>query len=414
MDSQFSLVTFEAHVGPSHPDAHSVHVVGDHPALGCWDPAKSVPLFVSPECGSHQIRASVPVSVPTGVTLQYKYVVIAGGQLQRWEGVQGNRMLVPDCEDHVMRDELDRAAALPLPVAASVEPSLPPLPPTGMQTSHIAESTRSASDDGESESAVLVVSYILPLVIAKNAADDIADGAGVWNIAWNQDSITAKKRSLNVHARVQWIGCPGIVVAEEDRASLASALVEYNCVPLFLEAELEHSFYFGFCRSYLWPTFHNVIKARMFADKVWRAYCTANRIFADKVIEVYDSGDLVWVQPTPAAPEPASGCSRLLLISPHCYRLLLRCTTTTCCCCRATSCASCAPRASASSCTHRSPPPRSSAPSRYVPSRPRQSTALKGRQPLACRRRLSPRTHQHLHPALCTLRRCATSYCVAC
>ena len=28
---------------------------------------------------------------------------------------------------------------------------------------------------------------------------------------------------------------------------------------------------------------------------MWRAYCTANRRFADKVIEVYDSGDLVWV-----------------------------------------------------------------------------------------------------------------------
>ena len=66
-------------------------------------------------------------------------------------------------------------------------------------------------------------------------------------------------------------------------------------MPIFLDIRLDHTFYFGFCRSYLWPTFHNVIKSRCFGQKVWRAYCTANRKFADKVIEVYDSGDLVWV-----------------------------------------------------------------------------------------------------------------------
>ena len=33
----------------------------------------------------------------------------------------------------------------------------------------------------------------------------------------------------------------------------------------------------------------------IFTQKVWRAYCTANRKFADKVIEVYDSGDVIWV-----------------------------------------------------------------------------------------------------------------------
>ena len=66
-------------------------------------------------------------------------------------------------------------------------------------------------------------------------------------------------------------------------------------MPIFLDAEVDHTFYFGFCRAFLWPTLHNVIKARCFHEKVWRAYCTANRKFADKVIEVFESGDLVWV-----------------------------------------------------------------------------------------------------------------------
>ena len=281
-ESQFSLCVFEVTVGPSvHADGHSVHVVGDHPALGCWDSACGVPLHAT-AAGGWQLRVSAPVSIPSGVALQYKYIVIANGQLQRWEAIQGNRVLVPDRADVVARDELDRYVALPLP---RLEPPLPPLPPTGAS---LAEASLAPEDHGGS--TVLIVTYILPLVIRKDEGE-----AGGWTIAWNQDAITAKKRPLEPHARVQRIGCPGLAVAEEDRASLTAALSAYGCVPIFLDAELDHSFYFGFCRSYLWPTFHNVIKARGFNDKVWRAYCAANRRFADKVIEVYDSGDLVWV-----------------------------------------------------------------------------------------------------------------------
>ena len=300
----FSLVSFEVTVGVPVPGC-VVAVVGDHPALGCWDPAKSVPLFASPNLGGGpQVHTSTPVSVPSYAAVQYKYVVLSHGQLQRWEDIQGNRSLVPDRPDVTVRDELDCSSGPPLPVVGA-EPLLPPLP-ASVPPMTLAESSRTshASDDGNGhESSVLVVSYILPLVITKKAAAAAAEGgvgsdedAGSgWSIAWNPDSITSKKRPLSEHTRVQWIGCPGITVAEEDRASLTAALTEYNCVPIFLDAELVQHFYFGFCRSYLWPTLHNVIKARSFYDKVWRAYCTANRKFADKVIEVYDSADLVWV-----------------------------------------------------------------------------------------------------------------------
>ena len=88
---------------------------------------------------------------------------------------------------------------------------------------------------------------------------------------------------------------PGIEIAEEEQASLTAALLTFSCVPLYLEPELHKTFYFGFCRAFLWPTFHNVIKARCFSQKVWRAYCTVNRLLADKVIESYNSGDVVWV-----------------------------------------------------------------------------------------------------------------------
>ena len=115
--------------------------------------------------------------------------------------------------------------------------------------------------------AVLVVSYILPLSIQR------AEGGG-WAVEWNYDAVTAKKaESLTARKRVVWIGCPGIATEEDERESLAEKLQEFDSVPVFLEPEMQRTFYFGFCRAFLWPTLHNVIKDRRFSQKVWRAYC---------------------------------------------------------------------------------------------------------------------------------------------
>ena len=62
---------------------------------------------------------------------------------------------------------------------------------------------------------------------------------------------------------------PGVEIAEEEQSSLTVALERFSCVPLYLDTELHKTFYFGFCRAFLWPTFHNVIKARCFSQKVW-------------------------------------------------------------------------------------------------------------------------------------------------
>ena len=65
----FSLLTFEC-TAPSLSESHGpyarIHVVGDHPALGCWDVGKSVPLEMSAAKGADgsAARTVQPVSVP--------------------------------------------------------------------------------------------------------------------------------------------------------------------------------------------------------------------------------------------------------------------------------------------------------------------------------------------------------------
>ena len=69
-----------------------VHVVGDHPALGCWSPAQSVPLHPSGTMeGLPFWKTRTPISVPSGTTIQYKYLLMKDGLLHRWENFEGNR-----------------------------------------------------------------------------------------------------------------------------------------------------------------------------------------------------------------------------------------------------------------------------------------------------------------------------------
>lgn len=330
MVEAFSLLTFEcsapALADSAGPHA-AIHVVGDHPALGCWDVAKSIPMKPGSLTGSVS-RTTAPVSLPANMPVQYKYIIFDSTDLLRWEAFEGNRFIVPNHAEMLVGDELDRLAPpnVHIPRTAvshsaslgnlaaissggGASPSMfggpvrRNLSMSGSQTGGISRGASSAdmtsvgaSGHGQQDyaslvasAAVLVVSYILPLVIKR----DMTEPSG-WAIEWNQDAITAK-RTKSSSKRVVWIGCPGLAVAADDQPGLIDALAAFSCVPIFLEPSLDYDFYFGFCRSYLWPIFHNVIKSKCFTQKVWRAYCTANRKFADKVIETYDSHDLIWV-----------------------------------------------------------------------------------------------------------------------
>ena len=45
---------------------------------------------------------------------------------------------------------------------------------------------------------------------------------------------------------------------EQDAIS-ADLLARFNCVPVFLGAQLKEKFYKGFCKQFLWPLMHYVL-----------------------------------------------------------------------------------------------------------------------------------------------------------
>ncbi|KAL0305564.1 UNVERIFIED_CONTAM: Alpha,alpha-trehalose-phosphate synthase [UDP-forming] 1 [Sesamum radiatum] len=100
----------------------------------------------------------------------------------------------------------------------------------------------------------------------------------------------------------RWIGWAGVNVPDQvGQRSLTKALAEKRCIPVFLDEEIVHQYYNGYCNNILWPLFHylglpqedRLATTRSFQSQ-FAAYKKANQMFAHVVNEHYREGDVVW------------------------------------------------------------------------------------------------------------------------
>jgi trehalose 6-phosphate synthase/phosphatase len=104
--------------------------------------------------------------------------------------------------------------------------------------------------------------------------------------------------SVAHHFNTLWIGAVNLPRedVEEHRMSVERELGErYNCSPVFLSREEIEGHYNGFSNSILWPLFHSLPVSREFPGCWWEQYMAVNRRFLDKVVEVLEPHDVVWV-----------------------------------------------------------------------------------------------------------------------
>ncbi|XP_047333615.1 alpha,alpha-trehalose-phosphate synthase [UDP-forming] 1-like [Impatiens glandulifera] len=100
----------------------------------------------------------------------------------------------------------------------------------------------------------------------------------------------------------RWIGWAGVNVPDEaGQRALTKALAEKRCIPVFLDEDIVHQYYNGYCNNILWPLFHYIglpqedrlATTRSFQSQ-FAAYKKANQMFADVVNQHYQEGDVVW------------------------------------------------------------------------------------------------------------------------
>ncbi|KAK4420448.1 Alpha,alpha-trehalose-phosphate synthase [UDP-forming] 1 [Sesamum alatum] len=141
---------------------------------------------------------------------------------------------------------------------------------------------------------LLVVANRLPVSAVRRGEDS-------WSLEISAGGLVSALLGVK-EFETRWIGWAGVNVPDEvGQKALTRALAEKRCIPVFLDEEIVHQYYNGYCNNILWPLFHylglpqedRLATTRSFQSQ-FTAYKKANEMFADVVNRNYEEGDVVW------------------------------------------------------------------------------------------------------------------------
>ena len=264
-----------------------VTVVGSLPEFGSWNVEQGLPLV---RTGTNTWALVLPITLPVGRTLEYKYVFFVNNQPE-WESLPVNRVVqIAEGLLHIEDQE-------------GVLQSLQRL------TTHssTAQRSRALSNDFlesdlqyTAEDPVVIVSMMLPIQITRNP--DYKPGGEKWLFSGTRGLWLPTLYDLAVESmRFRWVGHVDFWTenAKEQEELTQLLLTRFNCCPLFLPPALLQA-HLDFCSIVLFPIFHNVINTSVsempqYSSDRWEAYRQVNLHFAEKVEEQLTPNALVWV-----------------------------------------------------------------------------------------------------------------------
>ncbi|WP_159467013.1 bifunctional alpha,alpha-trehalose-phosphate synthase (UDP-forming)/trehalose-phosphatase [Dyadobacter sp. 3J3] len=147
----------------------------------------------------------------------------------------------------------------------------------------------------ENPPRLIIVAYRLPFkIIHENDNVTFQQSSGglvsaVLSLVGQQ-----KESFFNPEEKIQWVGFTENTKEELEGQSLANE--SFQAHPVFLPDDIRENYYEGFCNNLIWPLCHYFPSLARFDDAYFGAYQTANELFFDKLAEIIQPGDVVWVQ----------------------------------------------------------------------------------------------------------------------
>lgn len=135
----------------------------------------------------------------------------------------------------------------------------------------------------------VVVSNRLPISIDRNPEGQLIATQGAGGL------VTALAPVLKNRGGT-WIGWPGI--SHPDTIEMCKSFSQnagYNLEPVHLTDSEVEGFYLGFSNEILWPLFHEFQMPCNFNPAYWDSYYSANKKFADVILNNTSSDDFIWV-----------------------------------------------------------------------------------------------------------------------
>lgn len=164
---------------------------------------------------------------------------------------------------------------------------------------------RRASSTSRSQLGRRTSTASLDTVAAEDAAGALPLFEFVSNPSANGGLVNAVKsiERERLRAGKLYVGTPGMSTEGwlgpgERRQLEQKYLKERSSMPVWLEDDDFDLSYNRFCKQILWPTFHYTSPTSKGLDnehEAFRAYWEVNRRFADAIEDVYQEGDIVWI-----------------------------------------------------------------------------------------------------------------------
>ena len=236
------------------------------------------------------------------VAVTYRYCVFCGGVFNRWEGDFIRSLETTFDETTVAtHDTFGLFSAPMIDVSQRIDGRASAFTASKIKSFKARQfeewSQKVVLDRSiSSDDCAIIVSYFLPVVVKKLSKDK-------WNASWDEEALLAMQTEVRV-ARIGTVRYPGGIPVE-DEDSISNALLDLNCFPVFLSQKTHQHFYDIYCKKTLWPILHHVADvygthtrnedSAQAQQDIWFTYTTVNRLFRDKVVEIYQRGDLIWV-----------------------------------------------------------------------------------------------------------------------
>ena len=139
-------------------------------------------------------------------------------------------------------------------------------------------------------SKLIIVSNKLPfeVTITDGKTDIIEKSAGV------SRSLSA----FNKYHKCSWVGWTGnedLKLTDSQKEEVYRKYEKENCFPIELDEDEVCEYYDGFCNQTIWPLFHYFQQYSEFNPDYWHTYRSVNMKFAEKVLEIAEEGDMIWI-----------------------------------------------------------------------------------------------------------------------
>ncbi|GAA4442725.1 bifunctional alpha,alpha-trehalose-phosphate synthase (UDP-forming)/trehalose-phosphatase [Ravibacter arvi] len=138
---------------------------------------------------------------------------------------------------------------------------------------------------------LIIAAYRLPfkIVYQNNHRELFQNSGGLVSAVLSLST----QKNYPFSGNISWVGHSENTALELQELTHEAGPID--AIPVTIPAEINALYYEGFCNDLIWPLFHYFPSEANFDKTYFEAYQAANQLFADKIAEITEPGDTIWI-----------------------------------------------------------------------------------------------------------------------